>query len=185
MEQPPLPPDHPALRRPLPVVCGNEPAFNLDKCFHGKKCDATVCIYWHSEKEKRCPWFTSNDCEHIKDGHCRMDLHIDVKAVCETFTVDLECPVQAIERLRKLESQPAAHGASFVRIVVFGIAFVRKGLLKKFLEHMPLLHEIVLPDRKREPNLLVALCDIVEDCSKSNPRLRSVVFEDGVDELLW
>ena len=95
MERPPLPPDHPALRRPLPVVCGNEPTFNLDKCFHGKKCDATVCIYWHSEKEKRCPWFTSNDCEHIKDGHCRMGLHIDVKAVCETFTVDLECPVQA------------------------------------------------------------------------------------------
>ena len=150
MERPPLPPDHPALRRPLPVVCGNEPTFNLDKCFHGKKCDATVCIYWHSEKEKRCPWFTSNDCEHIKYGHCRMGLHIDVKAVCETFAVDLECPVQAIERLRKLESQPAAHGASFVRIVVFGIAFVRKGLLKKFLEHMPLLHEIVLPDRKRE-----------------------------------
>ena len=185
VERTALPADHPALRRPLPVVCGNEATFNFDRCHQGKKCEATVCIYYHSDKEKRCPWSMSNDCQHMKNGHCRMGLHVDIAAICETFTLDLECPAQAMERLQKLVVQPAAHGASFSRLVVFGLAFIRKGLLKKFFEHMPLLHEIILPDRKREPNLLVVLCDILEDCWKLVPRLRTVVFEDGAEELLW
>ena len=70
-------------------------------------------------------------------------------------------------------------------LVVFGYSALREGFLKKFVTQMKNLHVMKLPDREREPNLLVHLCDMVEDCAETNPALRDVVFTDDTLEPLW
>ena len=175
-----LPPEHPLLQRPLPRFAGGAAEPNLVKCRWGRNCSDNNCKFWHSDKETICP----KSCR-LLPGHCQLGLHIEASAVRETFSVDLECPQEAITKLQTLESEAAAYGAAFVRMVVFGIAYVRRGLLKKLLDRLPLVHELLLPDRKREPSLLVAVCDIVEGSWRMNPRLRTVVFADGVEEQLW
>jgi len=75
--------------------------------------------------------------------------------------------------------------ANYVRLVVYGFAAIYKDLLRKLLEYMPLVHVMVLPDRERDPHLLVSLSHIVELLGTSNPRLREVVFSGGVVEAIW
>ena len=60
----------------------------------------------------------------------------------------------------------------------------RPGLLR-LLEAPPLLHELVLPDRNKESNLLNFLCYIMEQCAHSTPRLRTVIFNGNCLESLW
>jgi len=110
---------------------------------------------------------------------------VAVADVCQTLEIDLEQPTQCLERLRKLADRPYDELAAYVRLVVFGFAMVREKILKRILDLLPLLHEIMLPDRKREPSILVCLCDIVETCAKTNPGLHNVIFEDNTVESLW
>ena len=42
-----------------------------------------------------------------------------------------------------------------------------------------------MPDRKREPNLLVYLTDVCEKTAERAPRLQKVISEDGTVEHLW
>ena len=87
--------------------------------------------------------------------------------------------------LRALQEKTVDDRARYVRIVVRGFAQIRAALLQKIVEAMPLLHEMLLPDREWEPNLLVVLCDFVEPLAVSNPRLRSIIFKGEKIERLW
>merc|ERR1740123_1628254 len=174
----------PAFEHPLPVVGGGDSQWNVERCFSGKHCENSRCKYWHSDSEKRCKRYALGGCDMLVSGRCPDGLHVDVSDIKLTCTVDLERPAQAVARLRDLEAQPS-ECAKYVRIVVYGFAAIRSALLKKFLEALPLLHEIALPDRARDPTLLVFLCDLVEQCAKSNPRLQDAIFEDKSMEALW
>jgi len=110
---------------------------------------------------------------------------VRVSSVTKVFTVNLESSADAMRRLRWLEVQPLEERAQYVRMVVYGFALVRVQLLQRLLESMPLLHEVMLPDRMPDATLCVFLCDIVEKCAKSNPRLRDVIFRNNKVEFLW
>merc|ERR1712086_584477 len=97
--------------------------------------------------------------------------------VCEVLSVDL-----AGTRARHLQSELNARA---IRLVVYSYAALYNGLLRKILAQLPLLHELVLPDRERDPHLLACLSDLLERVGTRNPRLRDVVFSDGKVEAMW
>ena len=193
---PPLPPKsraddmtNPCLERKCPVVAKNcDSTWNLRACEAGLKCPSVSCECYHSEAERRCHDFiTKGSCA---DGDGCPLLHVrTADEVVATYAVDLESPADAVARLSQVSAMPLHVRARYVRLVVWGFAGLREEILKKFLKLFPLLHEMVLPDRKREANLLVYLCDILEDCASSNPRLRDTVFQDTLmvecPEQLW
>merc|ERR1712242_596680 len=101
-------------------------------------------------KERRCKRHARGGCDHPQGSECPEGLHVDVAAICLTFTVDLESPVDAIKLLSELESKSLDDRAQCVRLVVYGFALLRRALLRKFFEALPLLHELVLPDRSED-----------------------------------
>ena len=119
------------------------------------------------------------------EGRCIGGLHVMMTNICQTLTVDLESTTDAKIRLRSLQARTPDQCARYVRIVVYGFAGLRAALLKDILKRLPLLHEIVLPDHARDPCLLVVLCDMIEECGCSTPRLRDVIFEDNSVQQLW
>ena len=110
---------------------------------------------------------------------------MQVKDLGLTFEVDLQVSREALSSLRRLADVSSDLRAKYIWIQVIGFAMVRAALLRKFLELMPLLHELVLPECVPEYNLLVYLVDLVEPCARTNPRLRNVRFKDGTVEFLW
>mmetsp|Transcript_58370 Transcript_58370/g.155368 ORF Transcript_58370/g.155368 Transcript_58370/m.155368 type:complete len:202 (-) Transcript_58370:97-702(-) len=171
------------FQRPALVI--EEERWNVEKCKKGRKCDDRCCGNWHSQAEMRCPMFVQVNCKEHANGSCKNGLHVQWSEVTESFAVDLESPRDAKARLRNLESQTPDMRARYSRIIVYGFAVVRVALLKRFLDILPLLHELMLPDRVRDPNLLVFLADMLEDCAQTNPRLREVVFQDNREEKMW
>ena len=103
----------------------------------------------------------------------------------KTFKVNLEASTEAKNSLRKLKEVSPDDRAKYIRIEVIGFAMVRARLLRSFLELMPLLHELALPEFAQEKNLLVLLCDFGERFGRTNPRLRMVRFGDGTQAPLW
>lgn len=99
--------------------------------------------------------------------------------------VDLENPKQAYQLLKALQQTRPDELAKYVRITVKGFAWIRAAVLHAIVETMPSLHEMWLPDREWELNLLVVLCDFVEPLCDTNPRLREIVFKDYRKEALW
>ena len=176
-------------QHPLPNVGGGDESWNIDKCANGQKCEHKNCMFYHSDNERRCrKWCLFNQpCDFYREGggRCIGGLHVKVHDVNQTFQVDLENTPEALHLLRKLERESPDARARYVRITVSGFAMVRRKLLGKFLDLMPLLHELVLPDRINNDHLLLFLTDVVEGCARSNPRLQKVVFEDGSEENLW
>jgi len=202
-QAPPLPPAsraEPSLRskeedwalsnllkqRPLPKFAENskDERWRVERCFDKFQCQNLDCNFYHMECEKRCKEFSETGT--CKDGDNCKDLHVLPDKITQTLTIDLESPADAVARLRAMEKKSRNDLACYARIVVYGFAGLREELLKKFLKLFPFLHEIVLPDRTREPNLLVYLCDIVEALQMIHccPNLRKVCFEDGGSEQL-
>jgi len=181
-----------ALQWPLPKIV-NVPRWNVDKCPQGLLCEESGCPHYHSDNERRCEAFdTGHCCGNESDmtaaggrpRGCVNGLHIHASEVRETYCIDLSS-ASARKLPRELEKQPREVNANYVRLVVYGFAAIYKDLLRKLLEYMPLVHVMVLPDRERDPHLLVSLSHIVELLGTSNPRLREVVFSGGVVEAIW
>ena len=173
---------------PLPNVGGGDDDWNIHRCEKGIKCEARNCKYFHSEHERRCRKFSLDmgPCDRPEGGgRCIGGLHVKVQEVNKTLEVNLESTREALDLLRKLEGEPPDARAKYVRITVSGFAMVRRKLLRKFLDIMPLVHELVLPDRANNDHLLLFLTDVVEGCARSSPRLQKVIFEDGSEENLW
>ncbi|CAK0834180.1 unnamed protein product [Prorocentrum cordatum] len=191
---PPLPPHlqppesrglPPAPQRPLPQPGGGDPQFNVAKCAEERSCDNPACVFWHSVAERRCQQFACGSCAAVSRGRCIGGLHVRPEDIREVLTVDLEDTVGVQDELRRLEAASPDERARYVRLVLYGFAGLRMGLLRKLLEQLPLLHELALPDRAREPSLLVFLCDLVEGLGTTTPRLRDVIFQDEQCESLW
>lgn len=188
----PLPPEpaHNAtapgcLLRPVPTVGRGDRYFNTQKCREGRRCENKDCNYWHSFQERRCKRFAAGELCGRLSGRCTDGLHVEVAAISQTLQIDLEMPKRIRALVHGLEGSSVEERAKYVRLVVYGFAAIRSALLQRVCAVLPLLHEIVLPDRVRESYLLVALTDTIERCASSNPRLRDVVFEDGCVEAVW
>ena len=87
--------------------------------------------------------------------------------------------------LRELKAVAPDERAKNVRLVVYNFATCYMGFVRKILDLLPLVHDIVLPDRDKTSPLLVGLSFLIEDCKISNPRLRRAIFAGGDGEQLW
>ena len=182
-----------SMRRPLPKVAGGA-RWNLDKCRQGIRCEADACPCWHSECERVCMGFALGDCATCKDGDagavsgtqpgCVNGLHMQATELSETLCIDLFA-ASARRLPGELSKRPREANARHIRLIIYGIAAMYNRLLRNILAHLPLLHELVLPDRERDPHLLVMLSDLIELAGTTNPRLRYVVFSGDVCEAIW
>ena len=160
--------------------------WNCYPCIIGQACECLTCPYYHSDVEKRCKQFVQRLCKNVEGGgRCIGGLHVQWEDLYKTFKINLQASREAKNSLRKLKEVSANDRAKYYRIEVTGFAMVRARLLRSCLQLMPLLHELVLPECTSEKHLLVFLCDVVEPCGKTNPRLRIVRFQDGTQEPLW
>lgn len=176
----------PVMARPLPIMGNNDPYWNTETCLDGRRCTNRNCKNFHSDVEKRCQYFVQRNCWTQPGKSCVNGLHLPVpNDRWRSFEVDLESPANAFQLLQFLESQTPEDRAMYVRLVICGFAVVRVNFLKRFICKMPMLSELLLPDRAKNPTILVYLCDMVETLSRTNPRLCNVIFEDGSEELLW
>ena len=184
----------PALQIPIPKVGFGRTYWNIDRCPIGNRCEDRKCQYYHSEVEKRCCQYIHGICTHVPicrsyQGTCEYlcphGLHIKMNDICDIFTVDLENIRNVKKKLQEREALPRYEEAKCVRFVIYGFAMICEKIIRKILDTMPLVHELVLPDRSMEPTLQVFLCDLVERCTHNNPRLRTVIFRDGRKMDLW
>mmetsp|Transcript_79807 Transcript_79807/g.222167 ORF Transcript_79807/g.222167 Transcript_79807/m.222167 type:complete len:240 (+) Transcript_79807:91-810(+) len=181
------PPHISQLQKPLPQVGFGYAEWNVDRCGQGITCPQFFCKCWHSEVEKRCPNFARHgSCEDARGGpRCPHGLHIQASSVNQTLCVNLENPFECNAQVQRLWNQTPETRASYCRVVLYGFASLRAHFLKRILQCLPLVYELVLPDREKNLTLLVYLCDLVEGCAQICPRLREVVFKDGSSEVLW
>ena len=101
------------------------------------------------------------------------------------MTVNLDRPSEVRECLQQLSLNLPEYRASFVRAVVYGFASLHAPLLKSLLAQLPLVHELVLPDKDRDDQLILELINLAEEFTRSSPRLHQVIFRDGNSETLW
>ena len=104
--------------------------------------------------------------------------------VRETLGVDF-ATADARQKPKQLKRRSRDANATYVRLVVYGFSGIYLCLLRAILEQLPLVHELVLPDREMCPHLLVILADLMESVGTSNPRLRDIVFSGGVVQEMW
>ena len=117
---------------------------------------------------------------------CDGGLHVWPRDVNQVVEVDLECREEVKECMMCLNWAPRTETAKVVRLVVYGFAGTRICPLFLMCQCFPLLHEIVLPDRKKEAKLFTDLCVLIEELAESNPRLQHVIFEDAqVQAISW
>ena len=174
-----------SLHPQLPNVGLEDKQWNVKPCHAGRGCRTNLCKYYHSLFERRCSGFSSGSCSNAM---CEQGLHVWPNEVQQVISVHLdpeEDPSEPFRFLGLWKMQPAQTRACVVRLEVQGFAGVRKQLLIELCCLFPLLHELSLPDRKREPNLLVYLADVCEKTAEPAPRLQKVIFEDGTVEHLW
>eukprot|EP00446_Apocalathium_sp_SHHI-4_P040757 CAMPEP_0177340816 /NCGR_PEP_ID=MMETSP0368-20130122/26159_1 /TAXON_ID=447022 ORGANISM="Scrippsiella hangoei-like, Strain SHHI-4" /NCGR_SAMPLE_ID=MMETSP0368 /ASSEMBLY_ACC=CAM_ASM_000363 /LENGTH=208 /DNA_ID=CAMNT_0018802037 /DNA_START=91 /DNA_END=714 /DNA_ORIENTATION=+ len=149
----------PALLRPLPSVGGHDNGWNTQRCHDGRKCADRACKFYHSDHEKRCEVFArSRVCQGQNCG-----LHVGLHELNGSLEVDLSSSVDVCSTIQDLSAKTQHERAKVVRIVVYGFEALRATALKRILGQLPLLHELVLPDRVRELNVAVFLCDIMEE----------------------
>ena len=187
-----------ALDSPLPtvgVLCDGSSVDWMEKfyctfpCWGGKSCRRAFCPYYHSEAERRCAKHVEGQCKDVSDHPhlkgCDAGLHVWPCDVKEIRSVDLECGEDVRAFMEYLKRTPLNETAKVVRLVVYGYAGVRSKALERMCSSFPLLHEIVLPDREKEYNLLVLLSDLIEKLPLSNPRLQYIIFQGAERVAVW
>ena len=157
--------------------------WNIDQCPIGPECPDLDCDKFHCVPERRCRKFVllgKNRCRS-RDGRCALGLHVKAADVCQIYKLNLETSeAHVLEALQQLEAKSPDDRATYIRIVVWNFAAVRMRALKCFLEKLPLVHELFLPDRDFCPFHLLAMIELVNrNLYQSCPKLRWIVFGDG------
>ena len=111
-----------------------------------------------------------------------MGLELDLD---EGLEIDLDDVAECMQKREALKKVCRDDCAKCSRMVIWGFASVRARLVDMFLKFLPLLHELVLPDLEEDPQVLALLSSMAEQRSRSNPRLRDVIFMDGTCVSLW
>mmetsp|Transcript_68084 Transcript_68084/g.121281 ORF Transcript_68084/g.121281 Transcript_68084/m.121281 type:complete len:290 (-) Transcript_68084:80-949(-) len=175
-------------RRMLPMVGGFDPMWNVHPCQHGQKCSDLLCRGYHSEAERRCPCHSSGMlCSQSYNGRCSQGLHVDVPSICKVLTLDFLCASDMPAQLQIAETWPMDECARHVRIVILGFETtgMQTNMLLRFCRVLPMLHELCFADKEMTWELLLSMCDLMEKCAQTNPRLRDVIFKDGSVVPIW
>ena len=186
----PAVPDALQARQPPRIGNGNggqeSDIWNIDECPKGPQCKDPACDNFHHVVERRCRKFVllgKNGCRS-RDGRCASGLHVKAADVCQIYKLNLETSeAHLLEASQQLEAKSPDDRATYIRIVVWNFAAVRMRALKCFLEKLPLVHELFLPDRDFCPFHLLAMIEFVNrHLYQSCPKLRWIVFGDGTAE---
>ena len=162
--------------------------WNIEMCEFGLLCNDSACYKYHHIIERRCRKFVLLGVEGCqgREGGCPGGLHVKAADVCQTYELNLmSTEANLVEAARRLGAQSPDKRATYVRFAVWGFATVRVLALRLFLAELPLLHELVLPDRDHCPFHLLSVIRLVSGLSSRCPNLLSLVFRDGTVEDLW
>ena len=177
-------------------------------CWDAKFCERLFCPYYHCEAERRCAKHVMDECEDMSENPywkswddkvvtedlqvlshhmqcCNGGLHVWPSDVREVLEVDLQCGEDVGAWMDYLDWAPRTETVKVVRLVVYG--YDGQLALPLFLKcpSFPFLHDIVLPDRKKEGNLIDVLWDLIKALEQSNPRLQHIIFEDADVYAIW
>ena len=163
--------------------------WNIEECESAPKCSDQTWPTLHNVTERRCKEFVqlgeNKGCQHRLSG-CTSELHEKTADVCQTYVLNLmNTDDSLIEAAQQLEAKSPNDRDTYHRIVVWDFAGVRMRALKHFLEKLPLVHELLLPDRDYCPFHLLTLMELMNrHLYNKCPGLRWLVFRDGTAETL-
>mmetsp|Transcript_86686 Transcript_86686/g.190294 ORF Transcript_86686/g.190294 Transcript_86686/m.190294 type:complete len:209 (-) Transcript_86686:305-931(-) len=166
------------------VAASEGPRFyNTERCKSGNCVDPN-CQNYHTECERRC-----NDprCQGTQNPALCSLLHID-PAVKEFASYPAKVWRVDDIILRLSTKYSPSQRAEILRVVVYDLQIMgphAKSAIFRILELFPFVQEILLPDRKWNPFLLVAIEDIMTTLREKAPRFRTVIFQDGYVHHLW
>ena len=160
--------------------------WNIEECKSGLWCNDPACNKFHHVVERRCRKFVllgKNGCRS-RDGRCASGLHVKAADVCQIYKLNLETSeAHLLEASQQPEAKSPDDRATYIRIVVWNFAAVRMRALKCFLEKLPLVHELLLPDRDFCPFHLLTMIELMNrHLYQKCPKLRWLVFGDGTAE---
>ena len=162
--------------------------WNIEECVSGLQCNDPACNNFHHVVERRCRKFVllgKNDCLS-REGICASGLHVKGADVCKTYELNLETrEANLLQALQQLETQTPDQRATYIRVMVWGFATVRMRALKCLMEKLPLVHELLLPDRDFCPFHLLTMIELINrHLYQKCPNLRWLVFRDGTAETI-
>ena len=176
--------DNAGTKKGLPAYF--EMAWNTEACGRGRMCADAHCQKFHYVTERRCKGHALPDCTCTNIQPCPLGLHISIDSIKEILEIEIDDMRACHENLETLKTLTHDERAVCVRMVIWGLGGpFRCTVLKWFLDWLPLLHELVLPDWKEEAQLMDFLRKDLGQRARENPRLRDVIFMDGTCEPLW
>ena len=177
------------VARSLPILDNQMDAekqddWNVKKCDNALYCNDPACPNFHQYIDrscKKCVQLGKNRGCQFRESSCTSDLHAKNADVCRTYVLKLmNTNDSLIEAAQQLEAKSIADRATYNRIVVWDFATVRMRALRYFLERLPLVRELHLPDSDYCPFHLLALLELMNrHLYKKCPSLRWLVFRDG------
>ena len=106
--------------------------------------------------------------------------------VYQTYMLDLtDTDDNLREAAQMLEAKSLNDRTTYVRMVVWNFAGTRMRALRHFLAKLPLVRELLLPDRDYCPFHLLAVMELIHrHLYNKCPRLQWMVFRDGTADTL-
>jgi hypothetical protein len=176
-----------AINTPMPQLWSAYGMWNVEKCPRAR-CTLLNCVKFHSRCEQVCHHFANDGwCwEKSPNGGCVGGLHIKCKDVCKVFDVDVGNQTLAFRTVTDHFAKMSQDDkAKYVRLITYNFNIIDCRVIAHIASYMPLLYDLVIPDRERDQYLIDALREIVKHMSQSNPRLRYIIFAGGVCEAIW
>ena len=106
--------------------------------------------------------------------------------VYQTYVLDLtDTDDNLREAAQQLEAKSLNDRTTYVRMVVWNFATTRMRALRHFLAKLPLVRELLLPDRDYCPFHLLTVMELIHrHLYNKCPRLQWMVFRDGTADTL-
>ena len=107
--------------------------------------------------------------------------------VYQTYVLDLtDTDDNLREAAQQLEAKSLNDRTTYVRMVVWNFAGTRMRALRHFLAKLPLVRELLLPDRDYCPFHLLTVMELINrHLYNKCPRLQWMVFRDGTADTLY
>eukprot|EP00931_Biecheleriopsis_adriatica_P021637 TRINITY_DN14098_c0_g1_i1.p1 TRINITY_DN14098_c0_g1~~TRINITY_DN14098_c0_g1_i1.p1 ORF type:complete len:209 (+),score=42.63 TRINITY_DN14098_c0_g1_i1:141-767(+) len=176
------------FRRPMPTLAADTMTdqtveqWNREECTE-KGCRVRNCSKWHHTAERRCRMFAVLQNCQDDSGCCKDGLHIKACDVVKDYQIDMQ-QKEIFELLTMMEGKTKDERAKYIRLVIWNFSMAHIRVAFRFIEKLPLIHEVIFPDMDKTPVNLLVIAKLLEETDGANPRLRVIGFRDG-DEERW
>ena len=154
--------------------------WNTDESESALKCNDKACPKLNHDTNEHCRKFgqlgENRSCQY---GEKTADVY-------QTYVLDLIDTDDSLrEAAQQLEAKSLNDRTTYVRMVVWNFASTRMRALRHFLAKLPLVRELLLPDRDYCPFHLLTVMELIHrHLYNKCPRLQWMVFRDGTADTL-